>query len=161
MHYSLFLFISVLLSVVAVLVKLPPDYHALGIPFITLGLSLFFFALYALGIKRSVGKGQELVTTGIYRVVRHPQYLGLLLFLLGVFLLTLRLETLVLLVLWALTLGIVAWYEEKELLEVFGDQYRDYMEKVPSIIPLRLRLFRAGRPEGKGDRKGRKARKRA
>ncbi len=158
MHYSVFLFLSVLLSVLAVLVKLPTEYHALGVPFMTLGLSIFFFALYALGVRRSVGKTEELVTTGIYGVVRHPQYLGLLLFLLGVFFLTLRIETLILLFLWALTLRIVAWYEEKELLEMFGKEYQAYRERVPAIMPW---PFRVGHRGVKGDKKGRRGRKRA
>jgi protein-S-isoprenylcysteine O-methyltransferase Ste14 len=78
---------------------------------------------------------QQLVVTGIRQHVRHPIYLGHLLEMLGWSIGT------GLLVCWALTgfalvTGIIMIrMEEKELLERFGQAYRDYQKQVPAILP--------------------------
>lgn len=81
------------------------------------------------------GAGQ-VVTKGVYRFIRHPQYTGLLLLSFGM------------LVEWA-TLSLVIMYpimivmyirlakcEEKDMLNEFGEEYRDYMKRTKRFIPL-------------------------
>ncbi len=90
----------------------------------------------------------KLVVTGIYSVVRHPQYTG------GIY--ALFLTTLLLYPHWIflamgvpgvifLYLGTIA--EDKRLVEQFGDDYRDYMERVPrtNIFAGIIRLWRRRR----------------
>lgn len=78
---------------------------------------------------------QKLVVHGIREHVRHPIYLGHLLEMLGWSIGT------GLLVCWMLTAfaiftGIVMIRtEENELVERFGDSYRDYQRRVPVLIP--------------------------
>ena len=76
----------------------------------------------------------QLVNTGIYAVVRHPQYLG------GI--LALFLTTFLLYPHWLFaTLGIPgaslcywsAREEDKKLIKRFGNDYLTYMEKVPRV----------------------------
>ncbi|MFW6112293.1 MAG: methyltransferase family protein [Chloroflexota bacterium] len=76
----------------------------------------------------------RLVDTGIYAVARHPQYLG------GI--LALFLATLLFYPHWLFaTMGIpgvliLYWStreEEKQLIEQFGNDYRDYMQRVPRM----------------------------
>ncbi len=75
----------------------------------------------------------KLITTGIYSRVRHPAYL----FTVGSWLLTpiMGLDRLL------FAGGMVAYlfigirFEEKKLLEKFGDAYRLYREKTPMLIP--------------------------
>jgi protein-S-isoprenylcysteine O-methyltransferase Ste14 len=79
-------------------------------------------------------KGQ-LVTTGIYGRVRHPQYLGFLLLTLGM---NLEWTTLFTLLLWPIL--VIVYYrlartEEKESEERFGEEYRKYKRTVPMFIP--------------------------
>ncbi|MFV1984031.1 MAG: isoprenylcysteine carboxylmethyltransferase family protein [Thiohalomonadales bacterium] len=78
----------------------------------------------------------QLITTGLYRFVRHPQYTGLFIGLFG--------EGVVhwptLFSVAILPVIILAYYflarnEEKKVLEQFGDQYRDYQKQVPMFIP--------------------------
>jgi protein-S-isoprenylcysteine O-methyltransferase Ste14 len=80
------------------------------------------------------GEG-KLVTEGIYSHMRHPQYTGFILMTLG---LLIHWATIPLLVMWPLL--IIQYYrltkkEEKELLEQFGTEYREYMEKTPMFFP--------------------------
>lgn len=78
----------------------------------------------------------RLVTGGLYRFVRHPQYTGLFIALFGegvihwptIFSISL------------LPLIIIAYYflarrEEREMLSQFGDEYRIYQSQVPMFIP--------------------------
>lgn len=78
---------------------------------------------------------QRLVITGIRQYVRHPIYLGHLLEMFGWSIGT------GLLVCWALTAfamatgAVMIRMEEKELIERFGGDYREYQKHVPAIIP--------------------------
>jgi protein-S-isoprenylcysteine O-methyltransferase Ste14 len=78
---------------------------------------------------------QRLVVNGIRQHVRHPIYLGHLLEMLGWSIGT------GLLVCWGLTAfaivsgAVMIRTEEKELVERFGESYRNYQKQVPAIIP--------------------------
>jgi len=97
---------------------------------------------------KSFVRTTRLVNTGIYAVVRHPQYTG------GI---------------WALFLTTLLWYphwlfavlgvagtvliyfstraEDNYLIEKFGDEYKAYMKKVPrmNFVSGIIRLLRKGR----------------
>lgn len=80
------------------------------------------------------GKG-KLVTTGIYRYIRHPQYVGFLLITLG---LNVWWLTFITLALWPVV--IIVYYklaktEEKDAEEKFGEEYLKYKRRVPGWIP--------------------------
>ncbi len=97
-------------------------------------LSLSGVALIAIGwqqIHRSTG----LVTSGLYRWMRHPQYTGLQLFTLGWLL---HWPSLVTLSLWPV-LGVayvwLARHEERQAIADFGDAYRDYAVRTKRFIP--------------------------
>jgi protein-S-isoprenylcysteine O-methyltransferase Ste14 len=83
---------------------------------------------------------QELLTTGLYRYVRHPYYLGSLMALLGL--------SAGLLSLWGILLAITvaplvavthAREEERELKLRFGNSWEEYQVEVPFILPSLLR----------------------
>ena len=99
----------------------------------------------------SKGKGYThttmLVDSGIYAIVRHPQYLGFILFVLGLVLISQH---------WLSATsgaaGSVLFYmdvgkEEETNIEKFGDDYRRYMEKVPrmNVVVGAMRLLRRSR----------------
>lgn len=77
-----------------------------------------------------------LVTTGIYKYIRHPMYAGQWLWVIAQILLLQN---------WlAGPLDLIFFFpfyvlrvraEERMLIDTFGDQYRDYMRKVGSVIP--------------------------
>jgi protein-S-isoprenylcysteine O-methyltransferase Ste14 len=75
----------------------------------------------------------QLVTHGLYRVVRHPLYTFSLLFLwltptMSVNSLTLYLGA-------TLYILVGAYFEERKLLRDFGTAYADYKRKTPMLIP--------------------------
>ena len=83
---------------------------------------------------RSFVHTTRVVDTGIYAVVRHPQYLGGIL---AIFLTTPLLYPHWLFLILGIP-GVVILYwstiaEEKRLIERFGDSYRSYMHKVPRV----------------------------
>jgi len=90
----------------------------------------------------------QLVDTGIYAVVRHPQYTG------GIY--AIFLTTFLVYPHWLFgvlgVIGIAVLYmgcreEDQRMIEKFGDDYRAYMERVPrmNIFAGILRLLRSKR----------------
>jgi protein-S-isoprenylcysteine O-methyltransferase Ste14 len=94
------------------------------------------FVLIAWGWVQIYRAKGGLVTTGIYRIVRHPQYLGLILIILGFNIQWPTVPTLVMSPILILIYLRLARVEEGELEEEFGDLYKAYRERVHAFIPL-------------------------
>lgn len=80
---------------------------------------------------RSYINTTALVDSGVYSIVRHPQYLAGLLITIGATLITWHW---LVLLLGLASIGMYWWssvVEEEKNLEKFGDAYRDYQERVP------------------------------
>lgn len=77
----------------------------------------------------------ELATTGIYARVRHPQYAGFILVMLGFLLQWPTLLTLAMFPVLVVMYVRLARREEKESIAVFGEEYRQYAARVPAFIP--------------------------
>jgi protein-S-isoprenylcysteine O-methyltransferase Ste14 len=82
-----------------------------------------------------------LVDSGIYRFVRHPQYLAGLLINIGAALITWHWLVILLGLLSVIMYYWSTFIEEEKNLEKFGDDYRDYQKRVPRFNFL-LGLFR-------------------
>jgi protein-S-isoprenylcysteine O-methyltransferase Ste14 len=80
-------------------------------------------------------KTTELVTTGIYRYIRHPMYSSLLFLTWGIWFKQPLLITLPVALLSSLLLWLTARRDEKECIAYFGDRYRDYMNSTKRFIP--------------------------
>ncbi len=81
-------------------------------------------------------QNNQLVTTGLYRYVRHPQYAGLFIGLFGEGVVHWpTLFSVGLFPLIVLAYYLLARSEEKRVLEQFGDEYRLYQQQVPMFIP--------------------------
>jgi protein-S-isoprenylcysteine O-methyltransferase Ste14 len=83
------------------------------------------------------GRTEPLVMNGPYKYVRHPLYSGVVLLLVGWWLLldySFLLLSTILLLLWFNY--VVAPFEEKELRAIFDEEYEMYAKKVPKIIPF-------------------------
>lgn len=105
----------------------------LGYGLLFIGIGLFIQGWRELYRAR---REHRLATDGLYAYVRHPQYTGLLLGLFGegvvhwptVFSITVYPIIVIAYVLLALR-------EEKKAIEEFGDEYRDYQQRVPRFFP--------------------------
>jgi len=81
-------------------------------------------------------KNREVVTTEMYSVVRHPLYFFSFFLVLGVGLLTGRLDLLLyLVVVYGLCFYPMIINEERHLTETFAAAYSDYAKRTPRIIP--------------------------
>lgn len=86
-------------------------------------------------------KTHRLITSGLYRVVRHPLYLFSILFLISNPVISVR--WLLLTVISTVYFIAGALIEERRLLKEFGSNYQAYQRTVPFILP---RLFTRKRP---------------
>ena len=83
-----------------------------------------------------VDDGQTVVSTGPYRLVRHPSYTGLLLIAAGFGLASHTWPGLAVCVLFPLSAMLQRIHvEETELVEVLGDPYRAYRRRTKRLIP--------------------------
>jgi len=77
----------------------------------------------------------ELVTSGLYGRVRHPQYSGLFLITVGMLI---QWPTLITLIMWPILMFMyyrLARREEKEMEAHFGEKYVTYRQQVPLFLP--------------------------
>lgn len=89
---------------------------------------------------RAAGAGGELVSDGLYRFARHPQYLGFLLLATGFLIQWPTLPTLLLFPVLVVAYVRLARREERELAARFGDAWRTYRSRTPMFLPgVRLR----------------------
>jgi protein-S-isoprenylcysteine O-methyltransferase Ste14 len=113
--------------------------HAIGFAVCVAGIALAIWARVLLGTNWSglvtLKEGHELIRRGPYRFVRHPIYSGALLGLLGT-------------AIWfgqawcfaGLAVASFTWWkksriEERFLVDLFGDRYREYQREVRALIP--------------------------
>jgi protein-S-isoprenylcysteine O-methyltransferase Ste14 len=94
----------------------------------------------------------QLVTHGIYRFIRHPQYTGFLLVTLGMIL---EWATLPLLIMWPILVALyyrLAKKEEADMEKEFGQQYGAYRSKTGMFLPRlwTMRKAEAPRPASYG-----------
>jgi protein-S-isoprenylcysteine O-methyltransferase Ste14 len=103
------------------------------------GYWLVFWSGLALGRQYSaevtLQKDHQLITTGPYRLIRHPRYLGILFIALG---LTLVFHSWIGLLFTFVAKGLILFRihdEEKLLQEHFGKQWEDYCRKSWRLVP--------------------------
>lgn len=77
----------------------------------------------------------NLIVSGIYSQVRHPLYLGILVIFSGYFLVSGTLGALIHLGCLVVYLPIGIYYEEKNLVSIFGKSYLTYRREVPAFFP--------------------------
>ena len=84
----------------------------------------------------SARQKDQLITTGMYSFVRHPQYTGLFIGLFGEGVVHWpTLFSVGLLPIIVLAYGLLARNEEKRVIDQFGEAYLDYQRQVPMFIP--------------------------
>jgi len=114
-----------------------PIFHLLiSVPFILIGAWFGIVSVRETSLKvAETHRTEQIVSSKIYSLIRHPQYFGGLLAHIGISFLLSSLLSLVFTPLVFLLNFLVAWKEEKELIKEFGTEYENYKEKVPMFIP--------------------------
>jgi protein-S-isoprenylcysteine O-methyltransferase Ste14 len=89
-----------------------------------------------------IRKDHALITNGIYHYIRHPMYASMWLGAIAqILLLQNWLAGPMYLILFTLFYFLRVPAEEKMMLDTFGDEYREYMQKTGKVIP-KLTMFR-------------------
>jgi protein-S-isoprenylcysteine O-methyltransferase Ste14 len=108
-----------------------------------IGNLFFFIGMIIIGIGwwQIHRSNEELVTDGIYRYLRHPQYLGIFLLTIGMMI---QWPTISTLIMWPILMRSyykLAKREEEEVLANFGQEYKEYMKETPAFFPTKLNGF--------------------
>jgi len=122
-------------------------FHIASTIFIFLGLALI---AHAWGILYEAQKYHQVATTGPYAYIRHPQYLGFILIMLGFFIQWPTLITLIMLPILIVMYARLATQEEKDMVKEFGQAYKSYASVTPRFFP---RLF-SGKSVPNNNKKG-------
>lgn len=111
-----------------------------GFTLTAIGLVIRFISVMALSKQFStdvrVVKGHELITTGIFKYIRHPSYLGYLIIPLGIgiaFSNWIAVNLFFIPNIFAVAYRIKV--EEKVLIESFGQEYEEYKKRTKLLIP--------------------------
>ena len=99
------------------------------------GLTFIGFVIMWKGWKLIHGAKDGLVTEGPYAYVRHPQYSGLFVIMIGMLI---QWPTIITALMFPVLVFIyyrLAKREEVEMIKTFGDEYQQYRGKVPMFIP--------------------------
>ncbi len=112
-----------------------------AIPFWLIGASIILwcfwtFTFYGEGTPAPIDPPKKLVAIGLYRYVRNPIYIGVLLILIGHVAWFGRINLVIYLLTAFLAFHLfVILYEEPTLTKKFGKQYEAYFKKVPRWLP--------------------------
>ena len=97
-------------------------------------------------LKGKQGTNPSFSDVALYKITRHPIYLGVLMFLW--FTPNMTLTHLSLSVLMTVYIYIGVYFEERDLVRIYGHTYIDYQERVPKLIPRTKRSKGASQMKG-------------
>lgn len=104
-----------------------------------IGLVLLFLPMFIFRSKGKVIKKSNwtettvLVDTGIYSIVRHPLYLGWLFMYFAIVFWSQHYLTIIIGGAGVICVYLISRQEDQQLIKKFGDDYLDYMKKVPRM----------------------------
>jgi protein-S-isoprenylcysteine O-methyltransferase Ste14 len=114
-----------------------------GLILLLVGFPMIYLTLRTLSVHRALGEEiykektqSQLITTGIYAYTRNPLYLSSTILFIGWSLLTRFTPFIFITLLFMILFVQVAIWEEKELIDRFGEEYIEYKKRVPFIIPF-------------------------
>ena len=112
---------------------------AVGISLAILGMAFRMYPLIyfrKMKTRSDLARPSKLVTSGPYSIIRHPQYVAGIIFIIGWFLIWGGLYSFYILPVLIICILFQALIEEKYILEKeFGDEYREYKKKVRMFFP--------------------------
>jgi protein-S-isoprenylcysteine O-methyltransferase Ste14 len=110
-----------------------------GIALLSINFLIKILAQRQIGACPGLKRKAKLITTGIYGIVRNPLYMSNGLLAVGMAVLLKSMYALIFSIPYSLSYLLIIYFEEKDLMKKYGNEYQEYMKKVPyRIIP---RLF--------------------
>lgn len=144
---STFLFLGIVIQSLfipsQILIEKSPILNYVGYMMAALGTIISLKATKEISILSFIGINpdhliktrEKLITTGWHARMRHPLYFGMILIFLGYFLVAGTITSGIHLLCLLLYLPFGIFYEERNLIAFFGDDYGEYQKNVPSIFP--------------------------
>lgn len=112
----------------------------IGLSFCAVGAIIAIWSRYMLGKNWSLSiqkkENHELVQNGIYKLVRHPIYTGLLLLIIGNAIIVGDYRAIIAVILVFISLWFKLKKEEKLLTDTFGNAYMIYKSRTRALIPF-------------------------
>ena len=108
------------------------------------GISAFGLLSFVVGAIQIYGAKllrRKAVTGGLYKISRHPQYAALAILGFGVMLIWPRFVALITYVTMLFLYYYLARWEESHCLELYGESYRQYMDRVGLFLPKKLTFW--------------------
>ena len=109
-------------------------------------IGVIFLVLSLILVKKglSIVFGEErenpgVIRKGVFNIVRHPVYLSEILLYLGFIVLSISIASIFVWIIAFLFLHFISRYEEKLLLDRFGEEYERYVQEVPMWFPRLLK----------------------
>lgn len=116
-------------------VSVPTVIHLLGIVLLFAGLGFLFYGMIRLGVLRSMGRGTTyLEQSGIYSVSRNPQAIACGLYVIGFLMVWPSWYAAGWALLYFILIHIMVLTEEEYLLQIHGEKYQEYCERVPRYL---------------------------
>jgi len=112
-----------------------------GVPLIVVGFGFTFYGYFDLGIENTYGADENLVTDGLYRYSRNPQYVASMIGYLGIAIAAGSWSIAGLVALAVLVYSLMPLAEEPWLRRTFGVAYDDYMRSTPRFLSWRKLPF--------------------
>ena len=120
----------------AVSFSIPLLHLMISMPFLMLGAWFGINGVKEVTLRvAETHRTDRIISTGVYSIIRHPQYLGALLAHFGISFLLSAWFSLLSTPLMIILICLISRKEEKELTREFGQEYKDYRKKVPMLMP--------------------------
>lgn len=81
----------------------------------------------------------EVISTGAFRIIRHPIYTGAILFYIGATVITMSIASAVFCILIIIFYSYIARFEERILTKEFGEEYMRYKKQTGRLFPKLIR----------------------
>ena len=128
--------LTILLGIVRYAIAPSHAWETAGVPLALAGLGFTVYGYFDLGIENTYGRDDGLVTSGLYRYSRNPQYVASMLAFLGLGLAAASVDVALLC---ALAIGVYVLLpltEEPWLARTYGASYERYRQRTPRFLSL-------------------------